>query len=470
MKRSRRFVLASLVVALTFVGTYAVASANLLVNPGFEASGGSYDGWTVFASGAQISTPEDDDIYLSGTAAAKIYGEFTNCPNNPQFDDGVVYQEFAVTPGVEYEFSGYSFVSVADTIPGSDTCLGNRLLAKVVYFNGLGGEMSGNEVVLGDWSTPRDQWIPFSVKAPVPAGAATVQALLVFLQPACDEGSVFVDDCVLVEVAPSTEPNVLVNPSFDTDLSGWSTFSNAYYDGRFWAHLSSPGSCELYGSFEAGNDAGIYQQFPATAGSTWKFDLNVMTTCRETPIQPGNSNVVVANLTYKDGTGAIIGTDEEVVLVGDTVPIGTWVDHSLIATTPAGTESIAAYVLFVQDPEVLDQGSAFVDDLRLYDISSVGVDGTFGTKATLHQNMPNPFNPKTKIAFELPKRSDVDVIIYNTAGREVATLFQGVLPAGPHSLTWDGKTADGKTAASGIYWYMLRTADGQTARSMVLLK
>jgi flagellar hook assembly protein FlgD len=84
--------------------------------------------------------------------------------------------------------------------------------------------------------------------------------------------------------------------------------------------------------------------------------------------------------------------------------------------------------------------------------------------------VPNPFNPVTKIAFELPKKGEVEVVIYNVAGREVVTLHKGELPAGPHSLTWDGRTSGGSMAASGAYWYLLRTPDGQTSRSMVLLK
>jgi hypothetical protein len=451
------------------LGVQASAQANLLANPGFEASGGSYDGWTVFADGAVISTPDNDDIYRSGIAAAKIYGEFTNCPDFPQFDVGVVYQEFAVTPGSEYEFSGYSFVSVADTIPGDDTCLGNRLIAKVVFFNSGGGEMSGNELVIGDWSTPRDEWIPFTVKAPVPSGAATVQALLIFLQPGCDEGSVFVDDCSLVENTPTAEPNMLVNPSFNTDLSGWTAFGNAYYEGRNWAHLTSTGSCKLYGTFVAGLDSGVFQQLPATPGSIWKFNINVMTSCRESPIQTGNSNVVVANLLFKDAAGGDLGTSEAVIL-GDTAPLGTWTNHTVYGTAPAGTDSIAAYVLFVQDDEVLDQGAAWIDDLMLYDVSMVGVSDGAVTGPKLHQNIPNPFNPVTKIAFELPKSADVDVVVYNVAGREVATLHSGMLPAGPHSLTWDGTANDGTVAASGVYWYKLSTPEGESSRSMVLLK
>ena len=123
----------SILIAASF-GVLATAQANQLVNPGFEDNGGSYDGWEMYASG-DISTPDNDDIYRSGIASAKIYGDFTNCPDFPQFDDGVVYQNFPGTPETYYEFSGYSFVSPADTIPGTNTCDYNRLLAKLVFFN-----------------------------------------------------------------------------------------------------------------------------------------------------------------------------------------------------------------------------------------------------------------------------------------------------------------------------------------------
>ena len=194
-----------------------------------------------------------------------------------------------------------------------------------------------------------------------------------------------------------------------------------------------------------------------------------MTTCRESPIQAGNSNVVVANLLFKDASGTGIGTSEAVIL-GDTNPIGTWTEHTVYGTAPAGTDSIAAYVLFVQDPDVLDQGAAWLDDLMLYDVSSVGVPDGAVAGPKLHQNVPNPFNPVTRIAFELPTRTEVEVVVYNVAGREVVTLHDGVLPAGPHAISWDGTTSDGSVAASGVYWYQLRTPEGETSRSMVLLK
>jgi hypothetical protein len=458
------------VVAALVLGVSTVAGANLLTNPGFEDGGGSYNGWDTFGNGPNISTPADDDIYRTGVAAAKIYGEFNNCPGAPQFDVGGFFQAFTPTAGAEYEFSGYSFVSIADTIPGTDTCLGNRCIAKIVFFNQFGIEVSSNEMVVGDWSTPRDEWIPFSVSAPAPSTATNVQAMILFLQPGCDEGSVFLDDLSFVSSTPSAPSNVLTNPSFDTGLTGWNAFGNAYYDGRSWAVRTPTGSCKLYGTFVAGLDSGIFQQVPATAGSIWKLGTNVMSTCVESPIKQTNSNVVVANLTFKDSGGAIIGTAEKVILSGLDVQLGTWVHDELIAEAPAGTDSVAAYMLFVQDPEVLEDGAAWLDDLTLAELDWAGVPEGDVSRPMLHQNVPNPFNPRTAIAFELPMTSEVELVIYNVAGREVATLHRGELAAGPHSITWDGRTNDGAMAASGTYYYHLRTPNGEVAKSMILLK
>jgi len=469
MRRASKVLWLGLIVVTTLVlGTQVPAQANLLANPGFEAGGGSYDGWLTFGSGPQISTPANDNIFRSGTAAAKIYGEFTGCPSNPQFTVGGAYQIFTPAPGTVYEFSGYSFVSAADTIPGSNTCLGNRLIAKIVFFNSVGTEIASNEIILGDWNTTPGEWHHFAVSTPAPATATTVQPMLLFLQPACDEGSVFVDDVSFAPIAPPVEPNVLVNPSFDTSLLGWHTFGNVYYDGRAWARRTPSGSAKMYGTFVQGSDSGMFQQFHATPGSIWKLDAYTMTTCVESPIQPGNGNVVIARLLFKDAAGAETGSADAIIL-DQAAQLGTWAKHTLMSNAPAGTDSVAAYILFVQ-PVPTEQGAAWVDDVSLFDVSTVGVPDGEMVGATLRQNVPNPFNPETRIAFDLPRAGQVEVVIYNLAGREVTTLFKGELPAGAHSVNWDGRTSDGSMAASGTYWYQLRTPDGRTSRSMVLLK
>jgi hypothetical protein len=89
---------------------------------------------------------------------------------------------------------------------------------------------------------------------------------------------------------------------------------------------------------------------------------------------------------------------------------------------------------------------------------------------TLHQNVPNPFNPSTSIAFELQRQEHVLLRVFDTAGRRVATLLRSDLGPGPHAVTWNGRTANGDLAAAGIYHYVLETSEGRSSRSMVLVK
>ena len=69
---------------------------------------------------------------------------------------------------------------------------------------------------------------------------------------------------------------------------------------------------------------------------------------------------------------------------------------------------------------------------------------------SLSQNYPNPFNSTTTIQYELLRRSDVRLVIYDILGRRVRTLIDEEMPAGSHSIVWDGRDARGQVAASGI--------------------
>jgi hypothetical protein len=69
----------------------------------------------------------------------------------------------------------------------------------------------------------------------------------------------------------------------------------------------------------------------------------------------------------------------------------------------------------------------------------------------LRQNYPNPFNPATRIEYSLAKRSEVTLTIYDILGREVIQLVKDHLEPGDHSANWDGRTATGEQAPTGIY-------------------
>lgn len=89
---------------------------------------------------------------------------------------------------------------------------------------------------------------------------------------------------------------------------------------------------------------------------------------------------------------------------------------------------------------------------------------------TLAQNYPNPFNLSTHISFSIPRRSRVELSIYNILGQLVKSFAPENLPAGTFTVEWDGNADNGRTLASGIYFYRLIAADFVATRKMVLLK
>ncbi len=83
---------------------------------------------------------------------------------------------------------------------------------------------------------------------------------------------------------------------------------------------------------------------------------------------------------------------------------------------------------------------------------------------------PNPFNPSTTIAFDLPRAQSVTLRVFNPAGMMVRELVDGPLPAASHRVTWDGTGPDGRRLPSGVYYYHLVTDDRAVTRAMTLVK
>ena len=113
--------------------------------------------------------------------------------------------------------------------------------------------------------------------------------------------------------------------------------------------------------------------------------------------------------------------------------------------------------------------TAFSDWVMTDMDTPTGVGDTPG-RTRLVGNYPNPFNPTTTIAYELATASPVDLTIFNAAGQLVRVLVESPRSAGPHSVTWDGRDARGRPAASGVYFCRLRVGSFEQTRKMVLLK
>lgn len=89
----------------------------------------------------------------------------------------------------------------------------------------------------------------------------------------------------------------------------------------------------------------------------------------------------------------------------------------------------------------------------------------------LHGNYPNPFSRKTTISYDLSNAGQVTLSVYSVLGQEIASLVDGVLPAGSYKAVWLGRDNQGKAVPSGTYLYRLTYDDGETqSRVMTLFK
>lgn len=88
----------------------------------------------------------------------------------------------------------------------------------------------------------------------------------------------------------------------------------------------------------------------------------------------------------------------------------------------------------------------------------------------LYQNYPNPFNPKTVIRFDLPKESNVKILIYDILGRLTKKIIDNRQDTGFKSIQWDGTNNYGKKVSDGVYLYSIEAENFRQTKKMILLK
>jgi hypothetical protein len=88
------------------------------------------------------------------------------------------------------------------------------------------------------------------------------------------------------------------------------------------------------------------------------------------------------------------------------------------------------------------------------------------TEYLLYNNYPNPFNPTTTIRFDIPERTEVELIVFDILGRKVKTLISSeVRNPGRYEVSFNASSL-----ASGVYIYRLTTKNYSQARKMLLVK
>ena len=121
--------------------------------------------------------------------------------------------------------------------------------------------------------------------------------------------------------------------------------------------------------------------------------------------------------------------------------------------------------LFDVDYIALDKNSSVVFSGRKT-IDVIAVPDNYA----LHPNYPNPFNPLTRINYDIPKDGPVELIVFDILGREVVKLMNQNLKAGYHSMTWRGLNKNQQNVGAGVYFFQLRSKTYTKTIKMLLLK
>lgn len=259
------------------------------------------------------------------------------------------------------------------------------------------------------------------------------------------------------------QPNIVSNGGFETGTSPWIFYSN----GSATFSRVSPGSQSSYAARVSVTTQGTNVQLSQTgitlrpntlyrlsfdAYSNTGHDLSVFLHRNTSPYTNYGINNFVCNLTT------------------------TWQQFSLVFTTAGfSAQTTDSRLRFWFSPYDAPGDQFFVDNVT---IALVGGeepnDGSLEVSSTadvpesiyLTQNYPNPFNPETSIRFGLPQDGHVSLKVYDTLGREIATLVDEARSAGDHSVSWDAVRVP-----SGVYFCRLQTETGHSeVLKMTLLK
>jgi plastocyanin len=128
------------------------------------------------------------------------------------------------------------------------------------------------------------------------------------------------------------------------------------------------------------------------------------------------------------------------------------------------TEGRHDFFCFIHEP--IMEGSIIVTSATL----GVGPSGVLTRAAFTRPPTPNPTRGALSFAIGLPRSAPVSLGVHDLAGRRVARLQDGPLPAGEHPFRWDGRGADGRLVETGRYYIRLQTGSVQETRPVSIVR
>lgn len=263
------------------------------------------------------------------------------------------------------------------------------------------------------------------------------------------------------------------NPTVNTNNDGEVSFA------MYGTSPLSGGGELLYLKFDILGDVGT--------STNIEFDMFIYNE-GEPPVTTFNGHILIGNpMPYFDPFDDLIvietdlveftvyahdPSDEPITLGSFGLPIGSeFIDNgdgSAIFSWQTGYQDSGIYTLGFTVTDIVNQTDTLIVQLDVINVSSVQIPLL---PYSLHQNVPNPFNPSTMIKYDLNKPSPVKLTVYDIAGRVVNTLINGEhQSAGRHQIQWRGLDAKGRQVTSGAYFYVIEAGQFRQSKRMLLLK
>lgn len=88
----------------------------------------------------------------------------------------------------------------------------------------------------------------------------------------------------------------------------------------------------------------------------------------------------------------------------------------------------------------------------------------------LYRNLPNPFTDRTEIQYQLPRRANVELRVFDLIGREVITLVKGVKNPGYYSIQWRGRDKNSNSLPSGVYFLRMKAGGFENTQKMLIAR
>lgn len=258
--------------------------------------------------------------------------------------------------------------------------------------------------------------------------------------------------------------------------------SDAEANDQFGSSVSIDGGHVIIGApFEGtgGNEEGAAYIFERDASGNWIEVAKIKASDAE-PIDWFGEAVAI------NGSRAIVGAGNEdtggsntgAAYIFERDAAGNWSETAKIQASDhepgenfGKSVGIGGSFVFVGAPKeksgfLIENGAVYIFAGPPLNIEDSSVPGNY----VLEQNFPNPFNPDTRIDFELPRSTTVWLKVFDINGKLVKILLNGSLSAGKHRVGWDGSNQYGVKVAGGVYFYQLKASNFRLTRKMLLMK